>query len=101
MTTDVPLPAQRAAFETWCKEHRRDLSLQYMYDDKGQYHHDGYLWADTGDAWRLWQIGDARAAAAVQAERERMVREVMPLIEDYGDAGRIAVIEQLLRGETT
>jgi hypothetical protein len=54
--------------------------------------------------------GDARAAAAVQAERERAVRDVMPRVDEYAaacaqgtytESEKRAAIERALRGETT
>lgn len=49
--------AERAAFEAWAKENRNELDLRYMYDVKGNYHYDGYIWADTADAFKTWQAG--------------------------------------------
>jgi hypothetical protein len=72
------------------------------------------------DSWAMNELEKKYAAAAVAAERERTVREVMPLIDRYwelafvegvegrthdteaGDAGETRfAIERALRGETT
>ena len=56
---------ERAAFERWAKVNRKDLDLRYMYDEKGNYHYDGYIWSDAADAYRIW--------CAAVAERHQMM----------------------------
>jgi hypothetical protein len=69
MTTDVPLPEPSGTV------FHSDMPRPYSESEMHAY-------------------GDARAAAAVQAERERMVREVMPLIPRISRAG----VERALEG---
>lgn len=46
---------QRAAFELFVCDSGLDLDCRYMYDDRGNYCYDGYIWQDTADAFRLWR----------------------------------------------
>jgi hypothetical protein len=106
MTTDVPLP----------KPYTYEPGTLYTFPHTvtapigGQPLH-------TADQMRAY--GDARAAAAVQAERERAVREVMPRVDEFGRAmyhtgsdpvsaerkaeclSKFATVGRALRGETT
>lgn len=66
---ESPTPTlQRLAFETWAREHRKDLDLRYVYDESGQYHYDGYIWGETEDAWCCWQAALAAARPAEQPQ---------------------------------
>lgn len=66
-----PVDHQRAAFETFVRDSGLDLDCRYMYDDRGNYCYDGYVWQDTADAFRLWQ---AAFSVGVYAERERCAK---------------------------
>ena len=59
--------AEREAFETWARRNRTDLDLRYMYDDRGNYHHHGYIWQETTQAFAIWQ---ARASFMVPDKEE-------------------------------
>lgn len=59
--------SDHTAFEAWAKKNRKDLDLRYMHDAEGNYHHDGYIWADTANAFRLWLGGVESQAAQITA----------------------------------
>ena len=86
---------QREAFEDWVRANRKDLCLQYMYDEAGQYHYDGYIWGETADAYRIWQAAQAAdpeiATLRKQlAEQVELVEKCMAAMNSNADAGQAA-----------
>ena len=77
---------QRKAFEAWVKVNRKNLDLNYAYDAAGQYHYDGYIYADTQDEFELWQAAwDAALEQSQDAKRYRWLRATTNWVSSKGE----------------
>lgn len=61
-----PVDRQRAAFEAFVRDSGLDLDCRYMYDERGNYCYEGYVWQDTAEAFRMWQAAFCAGYAAAQ-----------------------------------
>jgi hypothetical protein len=76
---------EREAFEAWARANRPDLDLRYMYDADGNYHHDGYIWQDSGDAFRIWQAALSSAQQeAPEARPDTLCGRLQQQCSDWG-----------------